>query len=67
MILVNEPIKGYGRSEQLYARIIRAIRGDKVYDFNNETDSIVKSTVKDVIENLSEVINKKKIKKKSIF
>lgn len=65
MILVNEPIKGYGRSEQLYARIIRAIRGDKVYDFNNETDSIVKSTVKDVIENLSEVINKKKIKKKS--
>ena len=55
MILVNESIKGYGRAEQLYARIIRAIRGNSTYDFNNnKNDNEVISTIEKVIkDNLS--------------
>ena len=66
MILVNEPIKGYGRAEQLYARIIRAIRGDKVYDFNNKEKSIINSTVEGVIKKIASV-TKKDVKKKVNF
>lgn len=49
-IVVNEPIDGYGRAEQLYARILRAIRGTNPYDFGKDQKRLTKKVVADALK-----------------
>lgn len=44
-IVVNESVDGYGRAEQLYARILRAIRGHGTYD----SRKLVQKAINDVM------------------